>query len=102
MNKHNLIALRQGKKLQLNRRSFLAGSGVIFTLPLLEAMLPTGKTAFAASAAPALLFISCIIMGKHVAENPSSAMIWGISIMWAGLIILSLLGLELYRRLLKH
>ncbi len=59
-------------------------------------------TAFAASAAPALVFISCIIMGKNIAENPSSRIIFGVPMMWAGLIILSLLGLELYRRLLKH
>jgi hypothetical protein len=59
-------------------------------------------TAFAASAAPALALISCIIMGKNIAENPSSRIIFGIPMMWAGLIILSLLGLELYRRLLRH
>jgi lipopolysaccharide export LptBFGC system permease protein LptF len=59
-------------------------------------------TAFAASAAPALVFISCIIMGKNIAENPSSRVIFGVPMMWAGLIILSLLGLELYRRLLRH
>jgi lipopolysaccharide export LptBFGC system permease protein LptF len=59
-------------------------------------------TAFAASAAPALIFISCIIMGKNIAQNPASKFILGVPIMWAGLIILSLLGLELYRRLLKH
>ncbi|MGA2069995.1 MAG: LptF/LptG family permease [Sedimentisphaerales bacterium] len=59
-------------------------------------------TAFAASAAPALVFICCIIMGKRLAENPSSRIIFGIPMMWAGLIILSLLGLELYRRLLRH
>jgi hypothetical protein len=41
-------------------------------------------------------------MGKNIAENPASKIIFGIPMMWAGLIILSLLGLELYRRLLKH
>jgi lipopolysaccharide export LptBFGC system permease protein LptF len=59
-------------------------------------------TAFAASAAPALAFISCIIMGKNIAENLSINSLLGIPIMWAALIILSLLGLELYRRLLRH
>jgi len=59
-------------------------------------------TAFGASATPALALISCIIMGKNVAENPSSTVIFGIPMMWAGLIILSILGLELYRRLLRH
>lgn len=43
----NRIELRRSKSLTLNRRSFLAGSGVAMSLPLLEAMLPAGKTAFA-------------------------------------------------------
>lgn len=59
-------------------------------------------TAFGASAAPALALISCIMMGKNIAENPTSTALSGISQMWAGLIILSILGLELYRRLLKR
>jgi lipopolysaccharide export system permease protein len=59
-------------------------------------------TAFAASAAPALALVSCIMMGKNINQNPSSTMFLGIPIMWAGLIILSILGLELYRRLLRH
>jgi lipopolysaccharide export LptBFGC system permease protein LptF len=59
-------------------------------------------TAFAASAAPALVLISCIIMGKNIAENPSTTISLGIPMMWAGLIILSILGFELYRRLLRH
>ncbi|MGD0596766.1 MAG: LptF/LptG family permease [Sedimentisphaerales bacterium] len=59
-------------------------------------------TAFAASAAPALALIVCIMMGKNIAENPAAASWAGIPLMWAGLIILSMLGLELYRRLLRH
>ncbi len=60
-------------------------------------------TAFAASAAPALALIACIMMGKNIAENPTSTIVLPASrLMWAGLIILSLLGLELYRRLLRH
>jgi lipopolysaccharide export LptBFGC system permease protein LptF len=59
-------------------------------------------TAFAASAAPALALIVCIMMGKNIAENPSSTIAFGIPMMWAGLIILSILGFELYRRLLRH
>ena len=41
------IELRRNKAPKLSRRSFLAGSGVCMSLPLLEAMLPFGKTAFA-------------------------------------------------------
>ncbi|HEY5504866.1 MAG TPA: hypothetical protein VIK28_06880, partial [Sedimentisphaerales bacterium] len=35
-------------------------------------------TAFAASAAPALALIVCIMMGKNIAENPSSTIVFGI------------------------
>lgn len=59
-------------------------------------------TAFAASTAPALVFISCIIMGKNIAQNQASKISCGVPMMWAALIILSLLGFELYRRLLRH
>jgi hypothetical protein len=59
-------------------------------------------TAFATSAAPGLALVSCIMMGKNINQNPSSTMFSGIYIMWAGLIILTILGLELYRRLLRH
>jgi Protein of unknown function (DUF1552) len=37
---------------QLNRRTFLRGAGTAIGLPLLEAMAPIGKTAFAADASP--------------------------------------------------
>jgi lipopolysaccharide export LptBFGC system permease protein LptF len=59
-------------------------------------------TAFGASAAPALALISCIMMGKNLAENQTSRGLPGITLMWISLIILSLIGLELYRRLLRH
>ena len=49
------IELRRNKAPKLNRRSFLAGSGIAMSLPLLEAMLPTGKTAFAQSDTPSRL-----------------------------------------------
>jgi lipopolysaccharide export LptBFGC system permease protein LptF len=58
-------------------------------------------TAFAASAVPALALITCIMMGKNVAEN-SQVTISGIWMMWAGLIVLSVLALVLYRQMLRH
>jgi lipopolysaccharide export LptBFGC system permease protein LptF len=58
-------------------------------------------TAFAASAVPALALITCIMMGKNVAEN-SQVTLSGIWMMWAGLIVLSVLALVLYRQLLRH
>jgi hypothetical protein len=59
-------------------------------------------TAFAASAIPALALITVIIMGKNIAENPDAQALSGITLMWAGLIVLSVLALFLYRRLLRH
>jgi len=59
-------------------------------------------TAFAASAIPALALVSCIMMGKNITKNPESAVLSGVMLMWAGLIVLTLLALEMYRRLLKH
>lgn len=59
-------------------------------------------TAFAASAIPAMVLVACIMMGKNIAKNPNSTILSGIMLMWAGLIFLTLLALELYRRLLKH
>jgi Protein of unknown function (DUF1552) len=43
----------------LNRRTLLRGAGTAVALPLLEAMLPTGKTAFAQSVQSPSRFIGC-------------------------------------------
>jgi lipopolysaccharide export LptBFGC system permease protein LptF len=59
-------------------------------------------TAFAASAIPALALVSCIMMGKNITKNPESAVLSGVMLMWVGLIVLTLLALEMYRRLLRH
>jgi Protein of unknown function (DUF1552) len=40
------------KSFQLDRRAMLRGAGVTIALPLLEAMMPVGKTAFAQNARP--------------------------------------------------
>jgi hypothetical protein len=58
-------------------------------------------TAFAASAVPALALITCIMMGKNIAEN-AQVTLSGIWMMWTGLIVLSVMALVLYRRLLRH
>lgn len=59
-------------------------------------------TAFAASVIPAMMLIVCIMMGKNLTRNIDTQTIWGIRLMWAGLIFLSLLVLALYRKLLKN
>ncbi|MCF7974220.1 MAG: LptF/LptG family permease [Phycisphaerae bacterium] len=59
-------------------------------------------TAFGTSCLPALILIVCIISGKHVAENPQSTPTLGLTIMWAGLGVLSVLTLSVYGRLNRH
>lgn len=59
-------------------------------------------TAFAASSLPALVLISCIMMGKNMMENSKTVMLHGLGLMWSGLIILMILCICLYRYLLKH
>jgi len=58
--------------------------------------------AFAASCMPAAVLIVCIMMGKNIAKNPTSSADTGIMLMWAGLALLSLMAVAIYRRLLKH
>jgi len=59
-------------------------------------------TAFAASVIPAMVLVLCIMMGKNIATNPGSQALSGIGLMWAGLAVLSVSAIELYRRLLRH
>ena len=59
-------------------------------------------TAFAASCIPAALLIVCIMMGKNLAKNPGAGVGTGITLMWAGLIGLSLLAVLIYRKLLRN
>lgn len=60
------IIFRRNKAPKLSRRSFLAGSGVCLSLPLLEAMLPGGKTAFAQSASPGRILTFFTGNGCHM------------------------------------
>jgi hypothetical protein len=59
-------------------------------------------TAFAASAVPAMALVTCIMMGKNITKNPDATALYGIGLMWAGLIVLSGAALQLYRWLLRH
>lgn len=68
------IELRRNKAPKLGRRSFLAGAGVCMSLPLLEAMLPSGKTAFAQSFTPGRMLIFFTGNGCHMQTfTPGSA-----------------------------
>jgi lipopolysaccharide export LptBFGC system permease protein LptF len=59
-------------------------------------------SAFGASCLPAALLMVCILMGKNIAKNVGSQVVSGTMIMWIGLAALSLLAIEIYRRLLKN
>jgi len=58
--------------------------------------------AFGASAVPAAILIVCIMMGKNITKNPNAQAGSGILLMWAGLVVLSLLAVGIYRKLLKN
>jgi lipopolysaccharide export LptBFGC system permease protein LptF len=62
-------------------------------------------SAFGASSIPAAVLIVCIMSGKQIVENPGAAQQTGSAgmiLMWAGLVILSLLAVVIYRRLTKN
>jgi lipopolysaccharide export LptBFGC system permease protein LptF len=59
-------------------------------------------SAFGAGSVPAALLILCIMMGKNITKNPKVQTGSGILLIWSGFVILSLLALEIYRRLLKN
>jgi hypothetical protein len=60
------IEFRRNKAPKLGRRSFLAGAGVCMSLPLLEAMLPNGKSAFAQSYSPGRMLTFFTGNGCHM------------------------------------
>jgi len=59
-------------------------------------------SAFGASCVPAGVLIVCIMSGKDIAKNLGSQSISGVAVMWAGLAVLSLFAIGIYRRLLRH
>lgn len=58
-------------------------------------------SAFGASSLPFAALVIFMMSGRQVTKNPHMGPSIGISIMWSGLLILSLLALWLYRKLLK-
>ena len=59
-------------------------------------------SAFGASSIPAALLLVAIMMGKNIAKNPGSSVQSGILMMWAGLAILVVMLLIIYRKLTKN
>ncbi len=54
------------KPFRLNRRTFLGGAGTLLGLPLLEAMIPIGRSAFAATDIPTRLLAYYVPCGIHM------------------------------------
>jgi lipopolysaccharide export LptBFGC system permease protein LptF len=59
-------------------------------------------TAFGASSVPAAMLIVCIMAGKNITKNLGAQAGSGIILMWAGLALLSLFAVLIYRKLLKN
>jgi lipopolysaccharide export LptBFGC system permease protein LptF len=59
-------------------------------------------SAFGASSVPAAVLIVCIMMGKNITKNPYTYASSGILLMWAALVLLSVLAVIMYRELLKN
>ena len=58
-------------------------------------------SAFGTSSIPAGILIVCIMAGKDLTKNPSTPPITGVVVMWGGLVVLSIVGIFIYRRLLR-
>ena len=59
-------------------------------------------SAFGVSSVPAAVLIVCIMMGKNITKNPYTQVSSGIVLMWAALVLLSLLAVMIYQKLLKN
>jgi lipopolysaccharide export LptBFGC system permease protein LptF len=59
-------------------------------------------SAFGVSSVPAAVMVVCIMMGKNITRNPNTQVSSGIVLMWAALVLLSLLAVMIYRELLKN
>jgi lipopolysaccharide export LptBFGC system permease protein LptF len=58
-------------------------------------------SAFGASAVPAGVLIVFIVAGKQITNNQATTAAMGVTTMWMGLVLLTLLTIFLYRRLLR-
>jgi lipopolysaccharide export LptBFGC system permease protein LptF len=59
-------------------------------------------SAFGASSVPTAVLIVCIMMGKNITKNSGVQTVSGTILMWAGLVLLSLLAMVIYQKLLKN
>ena len=58
-------------------------------------------SAFGASAVPGGVLVTFILSGKALTNNPSTPAMTGVTVMWAGLVVLVGLTLWVYRKLLQ-
>lgn len=58
-------------------------------------------SAFGASAIPGGVLVVFILSGKELTKNPAAAAMTGVMVMWAGLAVLAILTLWIYRKLLR-
>jgi len=59
-------------------------------------------TAFGFSAIPAVILLLCMFSGKNNVENPDSSIQLGLTLIWAGPVILTMITAVIYQRLLKN
>jgi len=59
-------------------------------------------SAFGVSFLPATVLVVFILMGKNIVKNPGSKAVSGIILIWAVVVFLVLLAVEIHRRLLKN
>jgi hypothetical protein len=85
------------------RLSFSLGCILLILIGIAMGIMLKGGhllTAFGVSSMPAAVLVVCIIMGKNVAYN-SRASLYGMALMWSGIVLLALVTVLLYRRLLR-
>lgn len=58
-------------------------------------------SAFGASAIPGGVLVVFILAGKELTKNPSTPAMTGVSVMWIGLAVLTMMTLWIYRKLLR-
>ena len=59
-------------------------------------------SAFGVSCVPAILCLTTIFTGKHIAEDSSSGMVWGIVFLWSGIVVVTVADGWIIRNLLRR
>jgi lipopolysaccharide export LptBFGC system permease protein LptF len=59
-------------------------------------------SAFGTSIIPAMVLVICIISGKQLTKSDDASQIFGVMVMWTGVIFMCALSVWVYRKLLKN